>query len=80
MPSKKTKELRNLTNDELVSKLRTLELDFFKAKMQLVTGQLANTSSIWSMRKDMARMKTLLTQLTAKGATKTKTAVKVAKV
>ncbi len=70
MPNKNIKKFRNMTQDELVSNLRTLELDFFKGKMQLETGQLSNTSSIWSMRKDIARLKTLLTQLTSKSEAK----------
>lgn len=63
MANKKIKEFRNMTKDELVSKLRTIELDFFKDKMQLATGQLANPAKLWAIRKDIARMKTLLTQM-----------------
>lgn len=72
MANKKIKEFRNMTKDELVSKLRTIETDFFKGKMQLSTGQLANPASLWGMRKDVARVKTLLTQMTQKNAGKAK--------
>ncbi len=38
----------------------------FEAKIKLATGQLENTSIIWKNRKEIARIKTFLTQKTAK--------------
>jgi large subunit ribosomal protein L29 len=38
----------------------------FEAKIKLATGQLENTSIIWKTRKEIARIKTFLTQKTAK--------------
>ena len=63
MATKRSKELKNLTKDELTAKLRDSEAQLFDARMKRATGQLANTASIWGIRKDIARMKTFLTQL-----------------
>ncbi|MBI3534023.1 MAG: 50S ribosomal protein L29 [Deltaproteobacteria bacterium] len=57
-------ELKNLTKEELDTKLRELEKELFQAKMKRASGQLENWSSIWRMRKDLARMKMLDMQKT----------------
>ena len=59
---KKMKDLKNLTKDELNSKVRAAESELFQSRMKLKTGQLANTAALWSTRKDIARMKTLISQ------------------
>lgn len=59
MSSKRFKDLKNLSKDELVTKIREIEADLFQAKMKKVTGQLTDIASIWRLRKDVARMKTL---------------------
>jgi large subunit ribosomal protein L29 len=59
MSSKRFKEIKNLSKDELATKIRETEAEIFTARMQRATGQLKNTSSIWKMRKDLARMKML---------------------
>ncbi|MBI4926077.1 MAG: 50S ribosomal protein L29 [Bdellovibrio sp.] len=64
MSSKRFSELKNLTKEELDTKLRELEKELFQAKMKRASGQLENWSSIWSMRKDLARMKMLEMQKT----------------
>ncbi len=60
MSNKSIKELRNLTKDELNVKLRGLESDWFQAKMKSVTGQLENTAQLWKLRKNISRVKMLL--------------------
>ncbi len=60
MANKMTKELKNLSADELKNKIRTVEKDLFQSKLKKTTGQLADTSSLWKMRKTLARAKTLL--------------------
>lgn len=59
MATKRLKELKNMSKDELVTKLRETEAALFQTKMKKVTGQLADTASIWRLRKDIARIKTL---------------------
>lgn len=60
MSTKSFKELKNLSKDELLTKIRQTEAELFKNRMSRVTGQLANVSLLWKQRKDVARMKTLL--------------------
>jgi large subunit ribosomal protein L29 len=61
MATKRFKELKNMSKDELATKLRETEAGLFQARMKHVTGQLTNTASLWQARKDIARIKTLLT-------------------
>lgn len=68
MSNKSIKQLRDLSVEELGSKERELRASLFQARMQKATGQLENTSSVWKMRKDLARVKMLQTQ-TSKGKT-----------
>lgn len=62
MSNKIIKQLKNLSKDELVTKVRELEAGLFQARMKKVTGQLENTASLWQMRKELARAKTLISQ------------------
>ncbi len=48
--------------DELNAKLRESERVLFDARMQLATGQLANTSLLWKTRKEISWIKTLAAQ------------------
>jgi len=61
----KARELRDLSEAEL----RQKELDFtgelFNLKFQHATGQLENTQRLVQVRKDLARVKTVLRQKTA---------------
>ncbi len=56
----KTKELRELSNAELEEKLRSNEEQLFKLKFQKADVPLKNPLIIRSLRKDIARMKTIL--------------------
>lgn len=59
MSTKRFKELKNLSKDELATKIRESEAQFFQTKMKQATGQLSDTATLWRLRKDIARMKTL---------------------
>ena len=59
MATKRFKELKNLSKDELVTKVREVEAEMFQVKMKKMTGQLTDTATLWRLRKDIARMKTL---------------------
>ena len=65
MSNKQFKDVKQLSKDELLTKVRETEAALFKSKMQKSTGQLSNTSSVWGSRKMLARLKTRLTQLAA---------------
>jgi large subunit ribosomal protein L29 len=57
--TKRFKELKNLSADELTTRVRETEAKMFDAKMKKATGQLENTGMLWQLRKDIARLKTL---------------------
>ncbi len=62
MSTKRLKELKNLSAQELKTKVTETEAALFEARIKKVTGQLADTASLWRMRKDVARMKTLMSK------------------
>lgn len=56
----KADELRNLTIGELATKLDDNYQELFNLRFQKATGQLANTARKKQVRKDIARIKTIL--------------------
>ena len=56
----KAKELRNLSVEELNKKLGELKKDLFMLRMQHATNQLDNPMKIASVKKDIARVKTII--------------------
>ena len=69
---KAMKALKNLSANELVVKTRELEKNLFDTNMKKVTGQLADSATIWRLRKELARVKTLQTQAAQKNQTEKK--------
>jgi len=61
----KPSELRKLSAGELVKKQGDLTQELFNLKFQLHTGRLENTSKLKSIRKDIARVSTLITEIKA---------------
>ncbi|MHB1486443.1 MAG: 50S ribosomal protein L29 [Acidimicrobiales bacterium] len=55
-------ELRELDEDELDNKLTESKQELFNLRFQVVTGQLDNVARIGHVRKDVARIKTILRQ------------------
>ena len=53
-------ELRELTDADLVERLAETKHELFNLRFQHVTGQHDNTSRLNHLRKDVARMHTLL--------------------
>jgi large subunit ribosomal protein L29 len=53
-------ELRNLQIGELATKLDDYHQELFNLRFQKATGQLANTARRKQVRKDIARIKTIL--------------------
>jgi large subunit ribosomal protein L29 len=58
----KANELRGKSVDELKAELQSLLKAQFSLRMQKATQQLANTSQIHKTRRDIARVRTLLTE------------------
>ncbi|MBW2185101.1 MAG: 50S ribosomal protein L29 [Desulfuromonadales bacterium C00003068] len=56
------KELVGLSVEELEGKSLELSQELFNLKFQLHTGHLENTAKISDLRKDIARVKTVLQQ------------------
>ena len=55
-------ELRSLSENELEQKGRELRDELFSAKIRRSTEQLENTAQLGQLKKDIARVETLLTQ------------------
>ena len=58
----KAETLRELTKEELASKILELKEELFNLRFQMATGQLQNTVQLKRVRKDIARCKTMLTE------------------
>jgi large subunit ribosomal protein L29 len=56
----KARELRELSGDELERKEAELKDQLFKLKFQHALGQLENAMKLKSIKKDIARIKTIL--------------------
>ncbi len=66
----KATEIRELSDDELNNKESELKDQLFKLKFQHALGQLENAVKLKNVKKDIARIKTILTEKskeTAKG-------------
>ena len=59
---KKSEEIRKLSMDELRAKLSDTREELMKLRFQQVTGQLTDTSRLRTLRRDVARMETILAQ------------------
>lgn len=58
----KANELREKTTAELNQELRELKSELFKLRFQLATSQLDNPMQIKAVKKDIARVKTIMRQ------------------
>ena len=63
----KPEELRELGIKELVEKERESARELFNLRFQLATGQLSTHTAIKKTKRDIARVKTVLKELYAKG-------------
>ena len=59
-------ELRGKPSEELQKELESLLRAQFGLRMQLATQQLANTSQLKKVRRDIARVRTVMKEKTAK--------------
>lgn len=56
----KAKELRELSTEELLKREQDLTEELFNLRFQNFTGQLENVSRLKQVRREIARVKTLL--------------------
>ncbi len=61
-------ELRNKTPDQLREDLAALKKEAFNLRFQQASGALENTARMKSVRRDAARVKTVLTQIASDAA------------
>ena len=62
----KVAELRDKTPDQLQDEILKLKKEQFNMRFQKATGQLENTARVGQVRRDIARMKTILNEQAAK--------------
>ena len=60
MPAQTATELRGLLDDELVTKLREAKEELFNLRFQSATGQLDNNKRLYTVKKDIARIYTVM--------------------
>jgi len=60
----KNQEIRELTPDELRSRKRELREQIFHLRLQQAGGQLEKPSELRTLRREIARIETVLTQKT----------------
>ncbi len=66
--STKINDIRELSVQELSSSLSELKQEALKLRLQQATGQLENTARIKAIRREVARVNTVLTELRTKAA------------
>ena len=63
----KSSQIRALKSEEIKSKLADAREELMKLRFQQVTGQLTDTSRLRLVRRDIARMETILREQIAEG-------------
>ncbi|MBO43666.1 MAG: 50S ribosomal protein L29 [Rhodospirillaceae bacterium] len=61
----KAEDIRQKTDDELAGQLIDLRKEAFNLRFQRASGQLENTGRVREVRRDIARIKTILNQRAA---------------
>ncbi len=64
----KSQEIRSLTNGELANKLDDAHQELFNLRFQNATGQLKNSARTREVRRDIARIMTILRERELAGA------------
>ncbi len=64
----KISDITPKSDDELRDQLRDLKKEAFNLRFQQASGQLENTARVGIVRRDIARVQTVLTQRRAAGA------------
>ena len=60
MPNRRAEELRAMDDGELEGRLAEARQELFNLRFQIVTGQLDNNARIGQVKRDVARIQTLL--------------------
>ena len=62
MKTMKARDLRSQTIDQLNEQAETLGKEIFNLRFQRASGQLENTARVRQVRRDIARIKTILAE------------------
>jgi large subunit ribosomal protein L29 len=73
MPNKLANQVRELADAELETRLAEAKQELFNLRFQNVTGQLDNSARIGQVRRDVARIETILRQREIAAAEATET-------
>lgn len=68
----KVSEIREMQVEQIRTKLSDAHEELLKLRFQQVTGQLTDTSHLRNLRRDIARMETILNQAQSAAATEGK--------
>lgn len=63
----KAHELRSMTAEEVAQKEKDLRREMFNLRFQQATGEIENPKRIMHVRKDIARVKTVVNEKAKKG-------------
>jgi large subunit ribosomal protein L29 len=64
------KEIRDLTSKERLEKVDDLSQEYFNLKFQLATGKIETPGRLKSIRRDIARLKTIAREIDFAGSAK----------
>lgn len=64
------KEIRKLSDSELVAKIKETKEELFTKRMQQANGTLEHPTELRTLRKNVAKMKTVLTERKLDGGNK----------
>ena len=59
----KPKDIRNLSAEEIKAKIADTRHELMNLRFQQITGQLTDTSRLRILRRDVARMETILAEM-----------------
>jgi large subunit ribosomal protein L29 len=62
----KAPDIRLMTDDQVVDEIDRLKKEAFNLRFQRASGQLASTARVRQVRRDIARLKTIANEKTAK--------------
>ena len=65
-----SKEIRDLSPGEITTKVREIRDQLLQLRLRKQTGQVEKTHELRTLRKDIARLETILNEKKAKPATK----------
>lgn len=61
-------DIRELSSEELINRLRELKQESLTLRLQQATGQLENSARIKAARREIARVNTVLTEIRSKAS------------